>query len=58
MLINFTGVAALLWRVNRKTVTIGVDGSLYKYHPKIRDRMEAIIQKLKPPGVSVSFDNQ
>ncbi len=50
----FLGLAALLWRMDRKRVTVGVDGSLFKFHPKMRDRMEEILVQLKPGGVNVS----
>ncbi len=50
----FLGLAALLWRMDRKRVTVGVDGSLFKFHPKMRDRMEEILDQLKPGGVNVS----
>lgn len=41
-------IACLLRRMKRSEVTIGIDGSLYKFHPKFRERMTDIIDKLKP----------
>ncbi|KAM7539863.1 hypothetical protein Aperf_G00000042332 [Anoplocephala perfoliata] len=46
-----TGIAAVMHRLNRNKVTVGIDGSLYKFHPKFRERMTDIIDKLKPVGV-------
>ncbi|KAG5451141.1 Hexokinase [Clonorchis sinensis] len=43
-----SGIASLLRRMKRSEVTIGIDGSLYKFHPKFRERMTDIIDKLKP----------
>ncbi|KAF5401166.1 Phosphotransferase [Paragonimus heterotremus] len=43
-----TGIACLLRRMNRPEVTVGIDGSLYKFHPKFQERMTDIIDKLKP----------
>nr|CDS34383.1 hexokinase type 2 [Hymenolepis microstoma] len=45
------GIAACMHRLNRRKVTIGIDGSLYKFHPRFRERMTDIIDKLKPEGV-------
>ncbi|KAM3172992.1 hypothetical protein ACTXT7_013411 [Hymenolepis weldensis] len=45
------GIAACLHRLNRHKVTVGIDGSLYKFHPRFRERMTDIIDKLKPPTV-------
>lgn len=41
-------------RLNRPQVTVGIDGSLYKFHPRFRERMTDIIDKLKPDFVHVS----
>lgn len=48
------GIAACLHRLNRHKVTVGIDGSLYKFHPRFRERMTDIIDKLKPATVQVS----
>ncbi|VDD84178.1 unnamed protein product [Mesocestoides corti] len=45
------GIAALIHKLNRSHVTIGIDGSLYKFHPKFRERMTDIIDQLKPASV-------
>lgn len=43
-----TGVAALLKRVSKTSVTVAVDGSLYKYHPKFHNLMTEMAQQLLP----------
>jgi len=40
------GVAALLNKINRKRVTVGMDGSLYKFHPHFHNRMVAKISSM------------
>ncbi|KAL5112824.1 Hexokinase [Taenia crassiceps] len=45
------GISALMHRLNRPQVTVGIDGSLYKFHPRFRERMTDIIDKLKPDFV-------
>ncbi|KAL1422664.1 hypothetical protein MTO96_003842 [Rhipicephalus appendiculatus] len=42
-------LAELLERVDKPTpVTIAVDGSLYKYHPTLREHMDALITAMAP----------
>ncbi|VDK32514.1 unnamed protein product [Taenia asiatica] len=45
------GISALMHKLNRPQVTVGIDGSLYKFHPRFRERMTDIIDKLKPDFV-------
>ncbi|CAG5127581.1 unnamed protein product, partial [Candidula unifasciata] len=45
------GVACLLNRINRKEVTIGVDGSLYRFHPFFHDLMMEKTKVLIKPGL-------
>jgi len=40
------GVAALLNKMKRKRVTVGMDGSLYKFHPHFHNRMVGKIASL------------
>nr|AAW25718.1 SJCHGC07032 protein [Schistosoma japonicum] len=42
------GIACILRRINRSEVTVGVDGSLFKFHLKFCERMTDMIDKLKP----------
>jgi len=46
------GVASLLNKMNRRRVTVGMDGSLYKFHPHFQGRMAAKIRHLVDPAVS------
>ncbi|VDM01430.1 unnamed protein product [Schistocephalus solidus] len=45
------GIAALLHKLDRKHVTVGIDGSLYKFHTRFREYMTDIIDKLRPEGI-------
>ncbi|XP_074656699.1 hexokinase type 2-like isoform X2 [Tubulanus polymorphus] len=43
-----TGLAVLLHQINKPTVTIAVDGSLYKYHPTLKHLIQEELNKLVP----------
>jgi len=45
------GVTALLNKMRRPRVTIGMDGSLYKFHPYFQQRMELKIRDLVDPSI-------
>ena len=45
-LLAAAGVAALLNKMGRRMVTVGMDGSLYKFHPHFQTRMTAKIRHL------------
>ncbi|CAF0901658.1 unnamed protein product [Adineta ricciae] len=40
------GLAVLINRINKPNVTVGVDGSLYRYHPRFKRNMEKCMQNL------------
>ena len=40
------GVAALLNKMTRRNITVGMDGSLYKFHPHFQSRMTVKIRDL------------
>jgi hexokinase len=40
--------AVLLNRMNEKEITIAVDGSVYKHHPRLKKWMKQLIKKLAP----------
>nr|AIY54286.1 hexokinase [Apostichopus japonicus] len=42
------GLAAVIKKMGRKTLTIGVDGSLYKYHPRFHPLMDTFTRELVP----------
>lgn len=41
------GIACILNRLDRPEVTVGIDGSLFKFHPKFPERMIDMIHRLK-----------
>ena len=49
-----TGLAVLLNKMDRPAVTIGVDGSVYRYHPHVHRLMCEQISKLVRPGMKVN----
>ncbi len=50
-----SGIATLLNRINKNSVTVAVDGSLYRFHPLFHDLMMQKITELLNPGLKVSF---
>ncbi|KAJ6633383.1 Hexokinase type 2 [Pseudolycoriella hygida] len=48
------GIACLINKMNEQSVTIGVDGSVYRYHPKYHDLMVKRIRQFVRP--EISFD--
>ncbi|CAH1787487.1 unnamed protein product [Owenia fusiformis] len=40
--------AVLLNHISKPEVTVAIDGSLYKYHPKLHDLLMGVISKLSP----------
>jgi len=46
-----TGIACLLNRINKKEITVGIDGSLFKFHTKFPERMTDIVHQLKKPDI-------
>jgi hexokinase len=50
----YLGTAMLLERLDRADTTIAVDGSLYKYHPRLKSWMKKYI-RLLAPGKKVSL---
>ncbi|CAH1782861.1 unnamed protein product [Owenia fusiformis] len=45
------GIAVLLNKISKPEITVAVDGSLYKFHPKFHDRMVDKISTLVNPGI-------
>ena len=54
-LLAAAGVAALLNKMGRRSVTVGMDGSLYKFHPHFQTRMTAKIRHLVDKNVNFNF---
>lgn len=51
----FLAVATVLNKMKRPHTTVGVDGSVYRYHPHFRELMEKKIDELTDPNYKVSF---
>ncbi|VDN51084.1 unnamed protein product [Dracunculus medinensis] len=45
------GIATILKRMSKPYVTIGVDGSLYRFHPKVPRLIDRKIDELLPPDL-------
>ncbi|XP_053689669.1 hexokinase type 2-like [Sabethes cyaneus] len=46
------GIAALINKMDEKRITVGVDGSVYRFHPKFHVRMTQKIKQLVNPDIS------
>lgn len=46
------GIAGLINKMDEKSVTVGVDGSVYRFHPKFHDLMKAKIRQFVKPDIS------
>ncbi|XP_065365983.1 hexokinase type 2 [Calliphora vicina] len=46
------GIATLINKMNEPQVTVGVDGSVYRFHPKFHTLMVEKITQLVKPGIS------
>lgn len=47
-MISAQGLASLLDRIDKEQVTIAVDGSLYKHHPRLEGWIKQYISLLSP----------
>ena len=54
-LLAAAGVAALLNKMGRRSVTVGMDGSLYKFHPHFQPRMTAKIRHLVNDSINFNL---
>jgi hexokinase len=48
------GAATLINKMGQKNVTVGIDGSVYRFHPHFHDLMTEKIAQLVTPGIKVS----
>jgi hypothetical protein len=48
------GVATLINKMEQENVTVGIDGSVYRFHPHFHDLMTEKIAQLVTPGIKVS----
>ncbi len=47
------GLAVLINRIGKSNVTVGVDGSLYRYHPRFKRNMERCMETLVHKNIKV-----
>ncbi len=48
------GIATLINRIRKPFVTVGVDGSVYRFHPTFKDLLERKIAQLISPQLKVT----
>lgn len=51
------GIATLLKRMQKPYVTVGVDGSVYRFHPTFKDILDSKIDELLDGKLNVYFFN-
>lgn len=49
------GIATVINKMDEKSVTVGVDGSVYRFHPKFHDLMYAKIRQLVKPEIQFNL---
>lgn len=49
-----SGIATLINKMGEKNVTVGIDGSVYRYHPHFHNLMVEKISQFINPGIVVS----
>lgn len=49
------GIATLINKMDEKSVTVGIDGSVYRFHPRFHDLMVEKISELVTPGIEVQL---
>lgn len=52
------GLAVLLNKMDEKSVTIGVDGSVYRFHPYFHKLMVEKVKQLANPDIKVSLKHR
>lgn len=50
-----SALAVLMLRIGDPNITIGVDGSVYRFHPKFHDLMTETIKKIVPSNYNFKF---
>ena len=50
---KFKGIAAVLNKMGKSKVTVGVDGSLYRFHPHFGENMLSTTRKLTFSNIQV-----
>lgn len=49
------GIATILSRMQKPYVTVGIDGSVYRFHPTFARILDQKIDKLLEPNLEVHF---
>ena len=57
------GLAVIINRINKPNITVGVDGSLYRFHPRFKRNMEkcmrnSVNKNIKVRPRSISLDHE
>ncbi len=50
---ELSGLAVLINRIGKSDITVGVDGSLYRYHPRFKRTMERCMETLVHKDIKV-----
>lgn len=50
-----SALASLILRIGEQEITIGVDGSVYRFHPRFHDLMTAAVKELIPSSYKFQF---
>lgn len=53
--VTISGIATLINRLKKKSMTIAIDGSLYRFHPRFHNLMVLKIKELVNPGHKVVY---
>lgn len=51
------GLAVIINRINKPNITVGVDGSLYRYHPRFKKNMEKAMKELVNKNIKVGTNS-
>lgn len=49
------GLSVIINRIKNPSITVGVDGSLYRYHPRFKRNMEKCMKNLVNKNIKVSI---
>ena len=52
--LSAAALTVLLHHMNKKNVTVAVDGSLFRYHPFLQIELESVLNDLLDPSIKVS----
>ena len=51
--LSAAGLAVIINRINRPAITVGVDGSVYRYHPRFKKNMEKSMKDMVNKHIKV-----